>query len=411
MGALDDVRIYSRALTEGEVRSDARVAVAATYGQQTTSEAYEYDPADRLLAACRDTTSCVGATDRTEWIYDPVGNRLTDTTTGPGLAKTTTYTYNPADQLTQSQDDYTDGPGRPRTLTHTYDPDGNLTGRGKETFTYDLENRTTSYRYGQKPAVTYTYDAAGRRLSSSHQTGTRYWWDTNTSIPELAVEETATGTPVRRYTQGPLGPVAVRTPRGVFYYHPDLQGSVRSLTNSSATEQWRYDYDPYGNSQLTQKLRSDAPENPVQYAGEHLDTESGLYHLRARQYDPTDGRFSATDPVDAPLTDPAVGEYVYANDNPLVYTDPTGELRDLGSRPSRVRIRGGTSPERPRPSPRVVWNPGSGIRINVPSRPRSGTRINVPSRPTNLTRTSGAGIGGGGITGDSGRRIGSSATG
>jgi hypothetical protein len=49
-----------------------------------------------------------------------------------------------------------------------------------------------------------------------------------------------------------------------------------------------------------------------------------LYDMRARDYDPTSGRFIATDPVQVPTGMPFVAGYSYAFNNPLMFTDPSG---------------------------------------------------------------------------------------
>jgi RHS repeat-associated protein len=60
----------------------------------------------------------------------------------------------------------------------------------------------------------------------------------------------------------------------------------------------------------------------MQYAGEMLDAASGLYDLRARQYDSNSGRFLSQDPAAA--TSQTARTYVYANDDPTAYVDPSG---------------------------------------------------------------------------------------
>jgi RHS repeat-associated protein len=73
-----------------------------------------------------------------------------------------------------------------------------------------------------------------------------------------------------------------------------------------------------------------APVNPLKFAGEYLDP-TGLYHLRARQYDPNTGRFLTADPLTQPLTDPYISSYVYANNRPTVL---------IGSQPMTARPTG-----------------------------------------------------------------------
>lgn len=64
------------------------------------------------------------------------------------------------------------------------------------------------------------------------------------------------------------------------------------------------------------------------YAGEWSDG-SGLQHLRACYYSPAQGRFLTKDPFPGLLTQPAsLTPYVYALNNPVLYSDPSGEFID-----------------------------------------------------------------------------------
>jgi len=59
--------------------------------------------------------------------------------------------------------------------------------------------------------------------------------------------------------------------------------------------------------------------NPWRYRGEYLDLETHTYYLRARSYQPTIGRFLTEDPAHD-----GMNWYVYAANNPVMYTDSTG---------------------------------------------------------------------------------------
>lgn len=194
------------------------------------------------------------------------------------------------------------------TTTYTYDDDGNQITDGAKTMVYDLENRLKSHTSGAT-TTTYTYDGTDKRLTRATN-GTvdrKFSWDTVGGLPELALERDGTGALVRRYVQGPIGPVSMATGAGVYWYHTDPLGSVRAVTDSTGIEQWRYDFDPHGEARAVTQAQAGDPVNPVQFTGEYFDAESGLYRLRARQYDPSTGRFDALDPVDGPMTDPYTG--------------------------------------------------------------------------------------------------------
>ncbi|WP_103532757.1 RHS repeat-associated core domain-containing protein [Streptomyces sp. SM11] len=59
---------------------------------------------------------------------------------------------------------------------------------------------------------------------------------------------------------------------------------------------------------------------------------TGMVHLGAREYDPTLGRFISVDPL-LITEDPAQhNPYTYGNNNPITYSDPTGEaLAECGT--------------------------------------------------------------------------------
>ncbi len=60
----------------------------------------------------------------------------------------------------------------------------------------------------------------------------------------------------------------------------------------------------------------------------------------ARYYDPAIGRFISADTIVPNPADPqTLNRYSYVNNNPILYTDPTGMLADM-SRESR-RLYGG----------------------------------------------------------------------
>jgi RHS repeat-associated protein len=72
----------------------------------------------------------------------------------------------------------------------------------------------------------------------------------------------------------------------------DRQGSTIALVSATGCVANRYSYDPYG----AQRTITGIVPNPWQYNGGYRDTTTGLYHLQARYYDPTLGRFTQPDP-------------------------------------------------------------------------------------------------------------------
>jgi RHS repeat-associated protein len=122
-----------------------------------------------------------------------------------------------------------------------------------------------------------------------------------------------------------------------WYYLYDGHGSVRQLADEDGAVTDTYTYDAFGN--LTN--RTGTTENSYLYAGEQFDGTTGLYYLRARYMNPATGTFLSMDSYPGSIFDPvSLHKYLYANANPIMYTDPTGyfSLGEIGSAMAISRI-------------------------------------------------------------------------
>ena len=124
------------------------------------------------------------------------------------------------------------------------------------------------------------------------------------------------------YTRTPSGHlVSQRTAAGSYYYLFDGLGSVVGMVDPFGNLAARYGYDPYGQS-VTKTGPDNNPGyltvadgNPWRYTGAYLDG-TGLYKMGERYYDPARGRFTQLDPLG--------NGYVYASDDPVNLSDPSG---------------------------------------------------------------------------------------
>ncbi|WP_218932629.1 RHS repeat domain-containing protein [Roseimaritima multifibrata] len=85
------------------------------------------------------------------------------------------------------------------------------------------------------------------------------------------------------------------------YYHRNQQYSVTALTDTTGAISERYAYDAYGELTVLAGggtvLSGSAYDNRYTFTGREWDEELGLYHYRARMYDPVAGGFVSRDPI------------------------------------------------------------------------------------------------------------------
>ncbi len=114
-------------------------------------------------------------------------------------------------------------------------------------------------------------------------------------------------------------------------------GDVTHIYTTDGTLVARYAYDAWGNHKIydvngneVTKSMSDhiGNINPIRYRGYYYDTETELYYLEARYYDPDTGRFISQDEIDFILPNHLTGLnlFAYCSDNPIMYTDPSGNF-------------------------------------------------------------------------------------
>ncbi len=222
----------------------------------------------------------------------------------------------------------------------SWDADGNLTSDGTRTYTWDAENRLAGISYASGEAISFVYDALGRRIQTSTTPaggGTaaaivQLWCGWKLCQTYTMINPLNAVLSKEYYAEGEYAP---GSPAISSYYAPDQIGSVRRAFQTSGASP-TYDYDPYGNP-----LQSTAPVTDFNYAGTFYNAASGLYLATHRPYDPVSGRWLSRDPI-GEAGDPLGNLYAYVADDPVHWEDPWGLWRYSQSTGAMTDLNGNT---------------------------------------------------------------------
>ena len=172
--------------------------------------------------------------------------------------------------------------------------------------------------------VTYTYNADGFRTQKTVGTVTTDY----TLEGDKVVYET-NGTDTFWYYYDESGaPVSFEYNGTTYYYVKNLQGDIIAILNASGDKVVTYTYDAWGNITIAGNLgETIGIKNPYRYRGYRYDTQTGLYYLQSRYYDPKIGRFINADSVDyldASGTVLGCNLFAYCENNPVNKDDQNG---------------------------------------------------------------------------------------
>lgn len=113
------------------------------------------------------------------------------------------------------------------------------------------------------------------------------------------------------------------------YLHADHLNTPRVATDSTGAVVWNWNSDAFGVASANEDVDGDGALVVVnlRFSGQYFDVESGLHYNYFRNYDPSTGRYIESDPIGLRG---GVNTYAYVGGNPLIYSDPTGEIAILG---------------------------------------------------------------------------------
>ncbi len=285
---------------------DAEEKITSVVDSNGQSVVYTYDEQGRLT---RETSSSGSA----RYIYDRFGNIIEkgdwdeDTNSFAENENHMVFTYynSPRDRIGLIQC------GKSGFSLLQYDNAGNPT-TYKDSINLTWEKGRQLKTYGDH---SFTYNANGIRTSRSYQTavnGTsvnvRYdYYLEDTKPVRIKLQDSRFGNPemlpLYDTSDSPIGIILTRdgtsgtrvTSR--YWYVKNLQGDVVAIRDESGTDVVQYSYNAWGKVTVVSDTTtfSLSTLNPFLYRSYLYDSETGLYYLQSRYYDPEIGRFINAD--------------------------------------------------------------------------------------------------------------------
>ena len=232
-----------------------------------------------------------------------------------------------------------------------------------ETFTYDEIGNPTKYRdvsltwekgrqlkkYGN---IEYSYNASGIRTKKVNGNAiTEYYLDGSQILAQKDIVVAGDNTQVEtmmHFVYGLDGISGFTINNQNYYYKKNLQGDIIGIYDNNLNLIVKYDYDAWGEHKIyyldngnfvdfdlestyTNTSNTNlyiALKNPFRYRGYYYDTETGLYYLNSRYYDPEICRFINADDISV-LSEGkeflnGLNLFSYCNNNPIMNIDNSG---------------------------------------------------------------------------------------
>ena len=275
---------------------------------------YSYDGLNRLV---REDNELINHSFR--FTYDDRGN----------IVQVSLHEFSLEDTLSpalQTSDYAFENPSWPDQLTShngneiTYDAMGNPLTYNGYTFIWQ-KGRQLAGITGNGLNISFRYNADGRRTQKIVDGVTTYY----TWIDGLLMRR-QTGDEVLNFAYDANGrAIGFSFAGNHYFYIYNLLGDVVAILDELGNVVAEYAYDAYGN--ILRQYGPMAQINPIRYRGYYFDNETGFYYLHTRFYNPHWGRFLNADSyliAGNALT--ASNLYAYANGNPIMFVDPSGEF-------------------------------------------------------------------------------------
>ena len=260
--------------------------------------------------------------------------------------KYTYYYYDNAGNITRTKEhDVVNGVTSGTYVEKTYvygdsDWKDKLTSYNGTTITYDELGNPLSYRDGisftwengrilktvktDDNEVNMKYDSNGMRIQKDDNNRTvNYHYDGKGNLTGLTYGENT----IYFYYNSDGEVTSMSFDNSMYYYIKNLQGDVVKIVDQGGTIVVTYTYDSLGKiiNMTDTTTYNIGSINPFRYRGYVYDSETGLYYLKSRYYDPETGRFINADVYcDTMSSIFGTNMFTYCNNNSVNQVDPEG---------------------------------------------------------------------------------------
>ncbi len=177
--------------------------------------------------------------------------------------------------------------------------------------------------------ISYQYNADGiRTLKLVNGVETKYYLENSNIIFEQR------GNDIIHYLYDGIGLLGLKYNDNTYYYIKNLKEDIIGVLDSTYNQVVFYEYDSWGKvlsikdnqgNEITDTTNIGII-NPFRYRGYYYDTETELYYLNSRYYNPEWGRLiNADGTICADKNILSNNIYIYSGNNSVMNIDPTGK--------------------------------------------------------------------------------------
>lgn len=199
---------------------------------------------------------------------------------------------------------------------------GDTATTGRQTKYRDKSLGWTNRRVSSYKGIEFSYDGQGRRIAKGNIS---YIYDSQNRLLKQSNG--------LEFFYDQSGVSSVKYAGKTYFYRKDILGNIIALIDTNGSVVVKYSYNAWGYngvSDINGNVITDENHignlNPFRYRGYYYDTETKLYYLKTRYYDPETGRFISQDYIEyiAPNIINGLNLYAYCVNNPIGLCDPSG---------------------------------------------------------------------------------------